>query len=379
MSWTGILAAVFGLALLMVVHESGHHLVARAFKMRVLRFSIGFGPPIWRHQPRGSETVYQVALVPFLAYVQIAGMNPFEDSDPDDAGSYANATLMARILTVFAGPMANYLFASVLFCGALMIGGQRVPTTVVDLVEGGAAEAAHMKNGDEIVGIAGQRIRDFEQMRQIILASPNRPLDIEVLRSKDSSSKDSSSKEPRSKGAEDEEPGKELGTNKELDDREHVHVTVTPEPKGENGGGLIGVAPATTRREAVAVSEALSISVVRPAEVVYHLVIGLGRIVTGKEKASLTGPVGISREIGKAAHRGLDDYLYILALLSAYLGGFNLLPIPALDGGRLMFLMYEGVARRKPNARIEAQIHAIGLLMFLALMVVVSVFDIRGE
>jgi regulator of sigma E protease len=112
---------------------------------------------------------------------------------------------------------------------------------------------------------------------------------------------------------------------------------------------------------------------------VYRLVIGLERIVTGKERPSLTGPVGISREIGKAAHRGLDDYLYILGMLSAYLGGFNLLPLPALDGGRLVFLTYEGVARRKPNARIEAQIHAIGLLMFLALMLVVSVFDIRGE
>jgi regulator of sigma E protease len=344
MSWTGILAAVFGLALLMVVHESGHLLVARAFHMRVLRFSIGLGPPIWRHQPRGSDTVYQLALVPFLAYVQVAGMNPFEDSDPDDTGSYANASLVARILTVVAGPLANYTFASVLFFGALMIGGQHVPTTIVDLIDGGAAAKAEMKDGDEIVGIAGKHIESFEQMRQIILANPSHPLDIEVLR-----------------------------------EGKNVHLTVTPEPKAENGGGLIGVAPATTRREPVAVSEALSMSIVRPADVVYRLVIGLGRIVTGKEKASLTGPVGISREIGKAAHRGLDDYLYILAMLSAYLGGFNLLPIPALDGGRLMFLLYEGVARRKPNARIEAQIHAIGLLMFLALMVVVSVFDIRGE
>ena len=93
MSWTGILAAVFGLALLMVVHESGHHLVARAFKMRVLRFSIGFGPPIWRHQPRGSETIYQVALVPFLAYVQIAGMNPFvQFSAPFTAARELNTT-----------------------------------------------------------------------------------------------------------------------------------------------------------------------------------------------------------------------------------------------------------------------------------------------
>ena len=155
MTLIGISAAVFGLALLMIVHESGHHLVARAFRMRVLRFSIGFGPAVWRHQPRGSDTVYQVALIPFLAYVQIAGMNPFEEADPDDQGSYANASLTARILTVIAGPMANYLFASVLFFGALMIGGQHVPTTIVELIEGGAAEVGHMKNGDEIVSIGG--------------------------------------------------------------------------------------------------------------------------------------------------------------------------------------------------------------------------------
>jgi regulator of sigma E protease len=344
MSLIGILAAVFGLALLMVVHESGHHLVARAFRMRVLRFSIGFGPAIWRHQPKGSDTVYQVALIPFLAYVQIAGMNPFEDSDPDDKGSYANATLPARILTVIAGSMANYLFASVLFFGALMIGGQHVPTTVVDVVEGGAAQIGQMQDGDEITHIDGTRIETFEQMRTIILANASRELEVVVLR-----------------------------------EGKPVTVKVTPEPKGDNGGGLIGVAPASTRRVPVAVGEAVSISIARPADVVYRLVVGLGRIITGKEKASLTGPVGISKEIGKAAHRGLDDYLNILGMLSAYLGGFNLLPIPALDGGRLMFLVYEGVARRKPNARIEAHIHAIGLLMFLALMVVVSVFDIRGE
>src|SRR5690606_12704300 len=105
-----ITLTILGLARLMVVHEGGHHLVARAFKLRVVRFSIGFGPALWRYQPRGSETVYQVALIPFLAYVQIAGMNPFEESDPADQGSYANASLTARILTIFAGPMANYAF-----------------------------------------------------------------------------------------------------------------------------------------------------------------------------------------------------------------------------------------------------------------------------
>src|SRR5512134_3956098 len=127
-----ILVGILGLALLMIVHEGGHLLAARAFGMRVIRFSIGFGPALFRHQPKGSETVYQVALIPFLAYVQIAGMNPLEEVDPDDKGSYAHASLVARISAIVAGPLANYFFASVLFFAAFMIGGE---TTKVEVIE----------------------------------------------------------------------------------------------------------------------------------------------------------------------------------------------------------------------------------------------------
>ena len=121
-----VLVGILGLALLMVVHEGGHYLAARAFKMRVVNFSIGFGPAIFRHKPEGSATTYQVAIIPFLAYVQIAGMNPLEEVDPNDKGSYANASLIGRITTIFAGPLANYLFASVLFFASLLFGGKEV-------------------------------------------------------------------------------------------------------------------------------------------------------------------------------------------------------------------------------------------------------------
>ena len=131
-----ILIGILGLALLMVIHEGGHMVAARAFKMRVVRFSIGFGPALWRYQPRGSETIFQVALIPFLAYVQIAGMNPLEEIDPSDQGSYANASLIGRISAIFAGPLANYLFASVLFFAAFMIGGE---VTKIQVMKGGAA------------------------------------------------------------------------------------------------------------------------------------------------------------------------------------------------------------------------------------------------
>jgi regulator of sigma E protease len=328
-----VLVAILGLAVLMIVHEAGHLLAARAFGMRVVRFSIGFGPALWRYQAKGSETVYQVALIPFLAYVQIAGMNPFEDVDPDDKSSYANASLVGRISAIFAGPLANYLFASVLFFAALMIGGKHVPTTTVVPMEG-AAKAAQMKKGDTILNIDGVAVTDWDQMRALISARANKAIDVVVLRGKE-------------------------------------QLTLKMTPQFKDGGGKIGVTP-VDKEVPVGMREALSDSVRMPFEVVQELVSGLARIITGKEKPEFKGPVGIVKETSKAAERSTAVFLGFLASLSAYLGGFNLLPFPALDGGRLAFLAYEAVTRRKPNARVEANIHAFGLMLLIALITVVT-------
>lgn len=335
--------AILGLGLLMVVHEGGHLIVARAFKMRVIRFSVGFGPALWRYQPAGSETIYQVALIPFLAYVQIAGMNPLEEVDPEDKGSYANAALHARISAIFAGPLANYLFASVLFFTALIVGGKPVPTTRVEILPGSAAEQAKMRDGDKVLSIDGESIETWDELREKALANPGRPLTFEVLR-----------------------------------EGRRIKLSVTPRPSGEGGRGLIGVSH-LPEKVPVGFKEAVVVSVKLPAQVVEQFVVAMGRILTGKDRPQLTGPVGIVRETKKAAERSWTDYLELLGILSAYLGGFNLVPFPALDGGRLMFLGYEAVTRRRPNARIEAHVHALGLLMLLTLIAVVSVFDITAK
>jgi regulator of sigma E protease len=343
MSSVAIVLAVLGLALLMVIHEGGHHVVARAFGMRVLRFSIGFGPVLWRHQPRGSTTVYQIALIPFLAYVQVAGMNPFEEVDPDDKTSYANASLTARIATIFAGPLANYVFASVLFFAAFMIGGEVVPSnsTVVEVIPGGAAAAAQMKTGDRILRIGNAPVSTFDELRRIVLNHPSEPLDIAIDRQ-----------------------GKEMT------------LKVTPQPKPDKTGGQILV-QSKPERVPVTAGKAAQKSLIAPAVVVERLVVGLARIIMRKEKADLAGPVGIVKIAGSAADRGMDEYLEFLGMLSAYLGGFNLLPLPALDGGRLVFLGYEAVTRRRANARVEAGIHFVGLVMLLTLLAVVTVFDFK--
>jgi regulator of sigma E protease len=126
--------------------------------------------------------------------------------------------------------------------------------------------------------------------------------------------------------------------------------------------------------------EAVSYAVKKPAEVVADTMVGLGQMLTGKQKADLAGPVGIVRETARAARGGLAPFFSILGLISAYLGAFNLLPIPALDGGRLMFLAYEATTRRRPDPKVEAQVHAVGLVMMLALVLVVTfVIDIPGR
>ena len=332
--------AVLGIALLMIIHEAGHYLAARAFGMKVIRFSIGFGPAIWRYRSRKTGTIFQVALIPFFAFVQIAGMNPFEDVDPEDKSSYANASLFGRITTIVAGPLANYLFASVLFFGAFYIGGESVWANQIKVMEDGAAERAQMLSGDEIAKIDGRKIEEFEQLRDIVMENPNKALEFTVYRG-----------------------GKE------------VTLTVTPEAKADGGKGLIGVTP-ILKQLPMTLAAAAKRSITEPAMIVKTTIVQIAQIVTRKVDPEIAGPVKIGEHLGKAAERGMHVYLWWLGLLSAYLGAFNMLPYPALDGGRFVFLGYEAVTRRKPNARLEASIHTVGLLTLLALITVVTVKEV---
>ncbi len=365
------LIGILGLALLMVVHEGGHFLAARAAGMRVTRFSIGFGPTffkivpkdgyfwfttaadkirvrLWRHDPeRHGPTIYQVAMIPFLAYVQIAGMNPLEEVDPGDKGSYANAGILARICAIFAGPAANYFFASVLFFASLMVGGKPVPeepgaprATHVDVLSGSRAARADIKDGDRIVEVGGTPVEVWEKMAELIAKSPEQPLPIVVER-----------------------------------DGERIAVTVTPE--NDNGRGRIGVR-SHIRRAPVSVKEAAVLSIQMPPKVVENLVLSLGHWITGKVEGELGGPGRMIKETAQVAQLGWPELLEFLGALSAYLGAFNLIPFPALDGGRLMFLFYEATTRRRPNARVEAHIHAIGMVMLLGLMIYVTVANDLG-
>lgn len=333
-----------GLAVLMVVHEGGHYLAARYFGMRVTRFSIGFGPTLWRHQPKNSPTTFQIAIIPFLAYVQIAGMNPYEESDPKDPQSYANASLWGRIVTIAAGSLSNYLFASVLMFFGFLIGGNAVvdETMRVSTDPSGPAAQAGMVRGDRILRVNGESVHDWEQLKAIVGAHAGEKLEVDIERGS-----------------------------------ERLHVQPVPLADGADKGKiLIGMYSEVVP---VSIGQAALLSVKEPPKVVYALVKGLGRIIAGKEKPELSGPVGIARETAAAAKDGVHTYLKLLGLLSAYLGGFNLLPFPALDGGRLLFLGFEAASRRRADAKIEASVHAIGVIMFLTLIAFVTYTEIMPK
>jgi regulator of sigma E protease len=339
------LVAILGLAVLMVVHEAGHFFAARKYGMRVVRFSIGFGPTIWKLKPKNSQTVYQIAIVPFLAYVQIAGMNPYEESDPKDPQSYANASLWARIVTIAAGPLTNYFFASVLIFFGLLIGGKEVPdeTSMKVLVEPGPAQSAGVETGDRILEVNASRVHNWDELRKSVSAHPGDAIDLTVER------------------------------NGQL-----LHKSVTPGPKGDKNEGLIHVRM-QTHVEPVRLAEAAKMSVIAPPLFVYENVREIGRVIAGREKLQVSGPVGIVKETAKQARTGPGVLLQFLGMLSAYLGAFNLLPFPALDGGRLLFLGAEAVSRRRPDAKLEARVHAIGLLMLLTLIAFVTYADVISK
>jgi regulator of sigma E protease len=327
----GVLLAILGLGVLMAVHEGGHFLLARVFKMRVIKYSIGFGPVLWSKKPQGSETTYQIALLPFLAYVQIAGMNPHEEIDPNDKGSYANASWLGRFLTIIAGPLANYLTAVIAFFFLVFaMGHSDIDGLRVGMVDPkGSAAVAQVHEGDEVKSVAGKPVKDWEEMRTQIQSNKGKEIEVVVQR-----------------------------------EGQAVPLKVTPAADT----GRIGIGPKMLRKP-VSVGVAATEAITEPPKMAVAMVVGLGRVITGKEKAELRGPVGIVNEAAGQIKKGWEDGATFFVILSIYICVFNLIPFPALDGGRLAFLLYEFVARRKPDAKIEARVHLVGLLALLTLFI----------
>jgi regulator of sigma E protease len=334
-----ILVAIFGLGLLIAAHEAGHLLLAHLMRMRVETFSLGFGPRLWGF--RSGETDYRLSALPLGGYCKIAGFTPDEPAaqDPADTGAYMNKPAWRRALVIFAGPGVNYVTAfALIFALYVTRGFGDLSTTRIQVVPGGPAAAAGLATGDRIVAIDGVAIADFEGIRHELQKSGAPAVrHLEVLRS-----------------------------------GERRAFEVHPAPNG-----TISVAPEQVLIR-VGAGEALS----RASRDVWTLAAAdlsaVWDLVRFKGGASLAGPVGIVQAASREVKRGLADFATILANISVGLAVFNLLPVPALDGGRLVFLAGELATGRKANPRFESMVNVAGMLLLLALLVSVVVFSDLG-
>jgi regulator of sigma E protease len=341
-SMLSMIVAIFGLALLIVVHEGGHFLVARLCGMRVERFSIGFGKPLVSFK-RG-DTIFQISPIPLGGFVQITGLNPHEEFDANDPFVYPNRPRWQRLAVLVAGPGANYLTAVVIALVMAVGFGKEVLThTIAKVNKDSAAELAGLKAGDTLLEADGVVLSRERPVSKVVRESAGKPITFKVQRAS------GGGVEP---------------------------ITVAARPDGNEKIYRIGIQTAPGFSP-VPFRQAITESLVLPAVITGEILRGMYEMITGKQEANLSGPVGIAREMANAADQGAVVFLRILTMLSVYLGIFNLLPLPALDGGRVLFLGINSLPIKQVSAKTEAAVHMVGLLLLLGVFVVVTFKDIK--
>lgn len=330
-----ILLAVVLFLLLIVFHEFGHFIVAKKSGIKVNEFAVGMGPLIYSKEK--GETTYSFRAIPIGGYCAMEG----EDDESSDPRSFDNAPASKRFLTILAGPVANLIIAVLVFTIVGVIGGV-VTTTVDDFIENSPAQAAGIEKGDEILKINGQEIADFTDISKIVndfYKDKDFDKEITVLAKRN---------------------------GKDLD------FTFKPKVEGENT--YIGIIPA---RRTPGFFEAIGLGFKETGRNVKMIFIILGRLFTGKLAfGALSGPVGVLKELGNQAQNGLASLLYFLAYISVNLAVFNLLPIPALDGSKLLTSGIEIITGKKINKKLEEKITMVGFFILLGLILVVSIKDI---
>jgi regulator of sigma E protease len=333
-----LVLAILALGILIIVHEGGHFLVARLSGMRVDRFSIGFGPTLLSFK-RG-ETIYQIAAIPLGGFVQIAGLNPGEEGiAADDPRAYPNRPTWQRFATILAGPGTNYIFATIVMVVFYLIWG--VPIDGKTPLIGGMkdnmpAATAGMELGDEIVAIDGKKIPDTGEVSKAIAASKGETVTVDILRGG--------------------QP-KQFKVKPVLDGKEwRIGIEIWPKEE---------YAPAP-------VGETVKTGLLFPVRYSAFILHTFREIFAGRQKAEFSGPVGIVKVMQRQIAQGWKNALQIVAIISVYLGLFNLLPVPALDGSRLAFLSWELISRRRVNQRVEQTIHLAGMVVLLCFLVWVT-------
>ncbi len=354
---------LFVLTIIVFFHELGHFLVARWRGVKVTTFSLGFGPEIIGFNDR-QGTRWKISAIPLGGYVKFFGDENAASApdyeaaaamtDDEKRGSFLHKPVGSRAAIAAAGPIANFILATLIFAGLFMTVGKQVISARVDSVQAGsAAEAAGFKPGDLVTSIDGRRIDNFGDIRRIVAVSTGKPLNIDV-------------------------------------DRGGVQVTLKAVPQlrelKDNFGnayrlGVLGIQHSTTDGNVKTVKYGPIAAIAAGVEETWFIVDQtfsyVGGIFIGRELADqLGGPIRIAQVSEQVASAGFAPLMHLTAVLSVSIGLLNLFPIPLLDGGHLLFYAFEAVRGRPLSERAQEIGFRIGLAIVVMLMIFATFNDI---
>ena len=373
------------LAALVFVHELGHYLAAKRFGIKVLEFGFGFPPRLFG--VKYGETVYSINAIPLGGFVRLLG-----EEDPTDERSFARQSVLKRTIVLCAGSFMNFLTPIVIFT-VLFTLPQDVPVGnvhVTGVTPGSPAQQAGIRAGDQVISVNGERVRNHYELVERIMVNLGAEVELTLRRgsivtgmsvSPDSSVVETVTVVPRMSPPElvVVETVTDPETQISLRDARRYNVRLQPGDTMTQGavGVMIGTSNVRLVKESQPILDAGQEAVGRMIDVLVLTKNSFHRWAAGGPDPGLTGPIGIAQVTGEVAEIGVFPFFELVAIISISLGLINILPIPALDGGRLMFVLIEWVRRgRKISPQREGLVHVIGFAILIGLIVVISFFDI---
>lgn len=329
------------LGIIVFIHEFGHFIFAKRAGIYVYEFSLGMGPRIFKFNRKNDETEYSIRLFPIGGFVQMAGEEIEADSKIPEEKRMQSKTWLQRFLTIVAGIMFNFILAIVLLFVVGLINGASENKPYINLVDDGINE--NVKVGDRIIAVNGKKVIFTDVLVLDVQVNQGKPLKLTLK-----------------------------------DENSNIKEVILEPIKVEQDGKVsykygIGLGEDISRGFIPSIKYAF----VKFASLITQMVLVIGYLFTGKlGLGSLSGPVGIFTVVGESARAGFINLVYLTAFISLNVGFMNLLPIPALDGGRLLFLIIEKIKGSKVDARLENIIHSVGFILLMILMVVITFNDV---
>lgn len=333
---------VLVLSVTIFVHELGHFIFAKRAGIYVYEFCIGMGPRIFKFKRKNDETEYGIRLFPIGGFCSMAGESVEVDENVPPEKRMQSKTWLQKFLTIVAGVMFNFIFAIIILFIIGLINGNPNNKPLVQMVDDNSASyTAGLEAGDLIVELNGTKIRTIDRLMIEYQINYGDPLELTVLRN-------------------------------------DTEITLTINPiESEENPGTYQYGFALNGSVEKGFFSAIKYAFTKFASLIETMFITIAYLFTGKLSLSnLSGPVGIYNIVGQTAQAGFLNVIYLIGYLSINVGFINLLPIPAFDGGRILFLIIEKIRRKPINPKVENTIHAVGLVLLMILMIAITYNDI---